>query len=178
MSFINFLKNCHDKNTNEQYKRGSVLEFNDERASEIIGAGVAKEVSAGGESKEETQLVGWTSIIPNTFEEMDLDQYDYDVFTILFYMRKGSNRQGVKFELTKSELRKILSKTLTNEVVITRACQGVSNVNNIAMIRQTVQHPANQEGVDIGTIKIKYQFIENGSEVTGLDNFEWCMYAR
>lgn len=177
MSFINFLKNCHDKNTLEQYKRGSVLEFSDQRAKEIVGAGVAKEVGGGEQKREEVLIQGWASITTNTYSEIGLDQYDYDIFTILVYMRKGQNRQGVKFELTKSELQKLLSKATTNELVITRTIAGINNANDIALLKQTVQRPT-QESTGVGTLKIKYQLFEGGNAVTGLDNLEWCMYAH
>ena len=180
MSFLNFLKNCHDKNTGEQYKRGSVLEFEDERADEIVGAGVAKKVATGGGSTptEEVLIQGWTSITPDTFFEIDMDTYaQHHKFTTLIYVRKGSNREAVKFELTKEELNKLISKATTHELVNVKACCGISNTNNVAMIKRTIQRPT-QDSAGMGVLKIKYQMFEGGSAVSGLDNFEYCMYAE
>lgn len=129
----------------------------------------------------ETIIQGWTAITPNTFETLNISQAIAEGkkrFTILIYARKGSNRQAIKYELTLSELKKLLSKATTNELTITRSCAGITNANNIALCKQSVKQVYDNGVVLEGVLEIKYQIYEGGNAVTGLDNFECCVYAE
>lgn len=131
--------------------------------------------------KGETQIKGWVPITPNTYETLNISQAIADGkkrFTILVYARKGSNRQVIKFELTLTELDKLLSKATTNELTITRSCAGITNSNNIALCKQTVKRVYDGDVALEGVLDIKYQIYEGGNAVTGLDNFECCIYAE
>lgn len=138
-----------------------------------------KKIETKANKTEEIKVIGWTSIIPNEFQELDLNSYfeqGKHKFTILVYIRKDSNRQAVKFELTTSELNKLISKglaSLNNTLVITRSCQGISNINKIAMLRQTMKKTETD-----GIIQLKYEIYEDGVSQSGLNNFEFCMYAE
>lgn len=48
---VRFTTDCHDKYTLKLYKKGTVREFPEQRARELIEAGVAKEVTRAGNSK-------------------------------------------------------------------------------------------------------------------------------
>lgn len=129
----------------------------------------------------ETIIQGWAAITPNTYLRLDISQaiaQGKKRFTILVYARKGSNRQAIKYELTLSELDKLLSKATTNELTITRSCAGITNANNIALCKQGVKRVYENDVVVEGVLDIKYQIYEGGNAVTGLDNFECCVYAE
>lgn len=129
----------------------------------------------------ETMIQGWTAITPNTFATLNISQAIAEGkkrFTILIYARKGSNRQSIKYELTLSELDKLLSKATTNELTITRSCAGITNANNIALCKQSVKRVYDGDVALEGVLDIKYQIYEGGNAVTGLDNFECCVYAE
>lgn len=126
----------------------------------------------------EEQLIGWTKITPGTYSELDMDSYSQERFTILVYIRKSTNRQSIKFELTKAELQKLISKATTNELVITRSMMGVADNTKIGMLKQTIKREE-QASNKLGILKIKYQAYEaDGTVISGLDNFEFCMYAE
>ena len=128
---------------------------------------------------EETQLIGWTSITSNEYQELDLNPYldqNKHRFTILVYVRKSNNRQAIKFELTISELNKLISKglqSISNTLVITRSCMGISNVNKNALCKQTLKRTETD-----GIIQLKYEIYEDGVLQSSFDNFEFCMYAE
>ena len=129
----------------------------------------------------ETMIQGWTAITPNTYSRLDISQAIADgkkKFTILVYARKSTNRQAIKLELTLIELEKILSKAQQNELTITRSCDGFTNANDIALCKQSVKQAYENNVALPGVLDIKYQIYEGGQAVTGLDNFEYCIYAE
>ena len=148
---------------------------------ELIGNKTSEELHI---NKPETQIIGWTRITPDTDSELDirdLIEQGYHRFTILVYIRKGGVRQGVKYELTDSELQKIGSKTTTNMVCITRSCLNPNGSNATATVKQCVTAVQDGGGTPIfGLMNIKYQLYDASGTVisSGLDNFEWCMYAE
>ena len=132
--------------------------------------------------KPEVELKGWTSQTVGTFEELDLTNFieaGITRFTILFYMRKSSSRKCIKFELTINELDKYIKKIQTNEAYITRIAQGFSSVSSIGMLVQTIKGIRDETTNELllNKLMIKYNFYENGSEVTAFDNFEFSMYG-
>ena len=132
---------------------------------------------------EEHQLFGWRSIVPDTYEELDLRQFLSDGvknFTILVYLRKGSLRQGVKFSLSSAELTKIFQKIQKNMVCITRTCVDPTTTNGIAMVKQCMEQVVDEnDNIIDGLIKLKYQVYKyNGTVISGFDNFEWCFYGE
>ena len=132
--------------------------------------------------KNENQIHGWTSITQNVESQLDIRpqlEQGYTRFTILVYLRKGSIRQGVKFELTKAELEKIGSKVNQNMVCITRSCLSPSGNNSLANVKQCVT-TVHENGVAVnGLMNIMYNLYDyQGNQITSLDNFEWCMYAE
>lgn len=145
----------------------------------------------GIENTQEEQIVGWTTITPNTYKEFDFDQYpQYNTFVFLIYMRQQNYivRNFIKIELTRAELEKILTKGTTNEFIIPRAF-GYNPENNVTSIpftgilRQVMQRPT-QTSTGLGKIKIKYQastmkqVYRSPEEITTFDNFEYCVYAK
>ena len=132
---------------------------------------------------QEVQIHGWTRITQGEEHELDIRPQiteGYERFTILVYMRKGSIRQGVKYELTKAELEKIGSKVQSNMVCITRSCINPSGDNSSATLKQCVTAMQDENNHPIfGYMKIKYNLYGyTGTSISGLDNFEWCMYAE
>ena len=131
---------------------------------------------------EETQIKGWTAITPDTYEELDLTtelNSGKKKFTIIVYVRKGQIRQAIKFELTTSELSKILSKVNRNMVCITRSCVDPTNDTKIAMLKQCMEQVYDGDTKVDGHIKLKYGiYTLEGTLITALDNFEWCFYAE
>lgn len=134
--------------------------------------------------KHEDQVVGWTRITMDTDEDVDIRpqiEQGYHKFTILVYIRKGSIRQGVKYELTAPELQKIGSKVQKNMVCITRTCIDPSGSNAICTLKQCVTANLDEGDQPIfGFMKIKYNMYNASGTLitTPLDNFEWCMYAE
>lgn len=133
--------------------------------------------------KHEDMIVGWTRIDQDVESDVDIRQQieaGYTKFTILFYIRKSNVRQGVKYELTAAELQKIGSKVNKNMVCITRSCINPNGDNSMATVKQCVTANQDASGNPIfGFMKIKYNLYDmNGTPITGLDNFEWCMYAE
>lgn len=131
----------------------------------------------------EVQIHGWTSITQGEEHELDIRPQiaeGYERFTILVYMRKGNIRQGVKYELTKAELEKIGSKIKTNMVCITRSCINPSGNNSMCTLKQCVTAMQDENNQPIfGYMKISYNLYDyTGTSITGLDNYEWCMYAE
>ena len=133
--------------------------------------------------KHEEQIIGWTRITQDVEDEVDIRPQlalGYEKFTILVYLRKGNVRQGVKYELTSTELQKIGNKVNKNMVCITRSCINPNGDNSICTIKQCVT--AMQDGNTnpiFGYMKIKYNLYDYlGTTINGLDNFEWCMYAE
>ena len=132
---------------------------------------------------QETQILGWTRLTDDTFQELDLNpeiEAGKTRFTILVYMRKGSIRVATKYELTLSELTKLMSKVTTNMLCIVRMVCSPLNNNEMAMLRQCVQAKLDGNGHVIpNVINIKYSLIDkNGTVISGLDNYEWCFYAE
>ena len=132
---------------------------------------------------EEGQIKGWTRITDNVEEELDIREQinqGYKRFTILVYMRKGNVRQGVKYELTAPELQKIGSKITTNMVCITRSCINPNGDNSICTVKQCVTAMLDENNRPIfGYMKIKYNLYNaSGTSISGLDNFEYCLYAE
>ena len=134
--------------------------------------------------KHEDQILGWTRITMDTDEDLDIRpqlEAGYTRFTILVYIRKGSIRQGVKYELTASELQKIGSKVQKNMVCITRTCIDPSGSNAVCTVKQCVTANQDASGNPIfGFMKIKYNLYDAAGTLitTALDNFEYCMYAE
>lgn len=133
--------------------------------------------------KSEDQIVGWTRIEQDVETDLDIRpqiEAGYTKFTILVYIRKSSVRQGVKYELTSAELQKIGSKVNKNMVCITRSCINPNGDNSMSTVKQCVTANQDASGTPIfGFMKIKYNLYDmNGTPITGLDNFEWCMYAE
>lgn len=134
--------------------------------------------------KHEDIVIGWTRITMDTDEDLDIRQQieaGYKRFTILVYIRKGNIRQGVKYELTASELQKIGSKVQKNMVCITRTCIDPSGSNAVCTVKQCVTANQDASGNPIfGFMKIKYNLYNaSGTAITtALDNFEYCMYAE
>lgn len=134
--------------------------------------------------KHEDQIVGWTKITMDTDADLDIRpqiEAGYKRFTILVYIRKGQIRQGVKYELTASELQKIGSKVQNNMVCITRTCIDPSGSNAVCTLKQCVTANKDEQGNPIfGFMKIKYNLYDASGTAyaSTLDNFEWCMYAE
>lgn len=133
--------------------------------------------------KHEDMIVGWTRIDQDVESDVDIRpqiEAGYSKFTILVYIRKGNVRQGVKYELTAAELQKIGSKVTKNMVCITRSCINPNGDNSMGTVKQCVTANQDEGGNPIfGFMKIKYNLYDmNGTPITGLDNFEWCMYAE
>ena len=146
---------------------------------ELIGDKTSVEL---GLDNPEVQIFGWSRIAPDEYHELDLRPYieqGYETFTILVYIRLGEIRQGVKFELTISELEKFLGKTQKNMLCITRMCVDPDNQYKMAMLKQCVQQVYDGDTRIDGLIKIKYTiWNSNAVQVTTMNNFEWCFYAR
>ena len=95
------------------------------------------------------------------------------------YIRKNQIRQAIKFELTTSELNKILHKISKSMVCITRSCVDPDNANKIAMLKQCMEQVYDGDTKIDGVIRLKYAvYNTDGTMVSGLNNFEWCMYAE
>ena len=131
----------------------------------------------------EVQIKGWTRIVDDVEEELDIRNeiaQGFKRFTILVYIRKGNIRQGVKYELTAPELEKIGSKIQKNMVCITRSCINPNGDNSICTVKQCVTAMQDENNNPIfGYMKIKYNLYNaTGTSITGLDNFEYCIYAE
>lgn len=132
--------------------------------------------------KEEHQVIGWTKV-DGGFVQLDLRPYIAEgctKFTILCYVRKGTIRQGIKFELTLSELNKFLSKVTNNVMCITKMCINPSNENESGFLKQCIKkHLENGQPVD-NVIEIMHNIYANNAmiPVANLDNFECCMFGE
>ena len=110
------------------------------------------------EVTEETQIKGWTAITPDTYEELDLTTEQNSgkkKFTIIVYIRKGQIRQAIKFELTTSELNKILNKVNKNMVCITRSCVDTTDPTKIAMLKQCMTKSRKKALISMSFLKKK-----------------------
>ena len=149
-----------------------------------IGTTKAKPILVTGNSgsKKEEQIHGWQKITQDVEAQLDIRsqlEAGYTRFTILVYIRKGSIRQGVKFELTSEELKKIGSKVTKNMVCITRSCINPSGDNSMATVKQCVTAVVENNEPVFGLMNIKYNLYNyQGQQITGLDNFEECLYAE
>ena len=145
-------------------------------------SGLQGEIDNKANKTEETQIIGWTKITADTYEELDLTNElnaGKHKFTIIVYIRKGNIRQAVKFELTASELGKVLSKINKNMVCITRSCVDPTNDTKIAMLKQCMEQVYDGDTKVEGHIRLKYGiYTTEGTLITALDNFEWCFYAE
>lgn len=132
--------------------------------------------------KDEHQVIGWTKV-DGGYVQLDLRPFVAEgctKFTILCYIRKGNIRQGIKFELTLSELGKFLHKVNNNVMCITRMIVNPTNENQSAMLKQCIKkHLENGNPVD-NVIEIMHNVYVNGTmtPVTDLDNFECCMFGE
>lgn len=144
--------------------------------------GLVEELNTKADKTEETQIKGWTPITVDTYEELDLTKElnaGKNRFTIIVYIRKSNIRQSVKFELTISELNKILYKVKKNMVCITRSCVDPTNANKIALLKQCMEQVYDGDTIVEGHIRLKYGiYALDGTLISALDNFEWCFYAE
>ena len=157
--------------------------LSDTSTNPIQNKAVALALAGKADKTEEVQIHGWQNISQGVESELDIRPQvalGYTRFTILVYIRKGSIRQGVKFELTATELEKIGSKVTKNMVCITRSCISPSGSNASATVKQCVTAMRDENDNPIfGYMKIMYNLYENdGTAISGLDNLEWCMYAQ
>lgn len=127
--------------------------------------------------KDEHQIIGWTKV-DGGYVTLDLRPFVAEgctKFTILCYIRKGSIRQGIKFELTLSELGKFLHKINNNIMCITRMIVNPTNENQPAMLKQCIKR-----GTEDNVIEIMHNVYVDGQmvPVANLDNFECCMFGE
>ena len=174
-------------NTNYKYLP-CLLEAGDEYPIdadvEDIETRIANLESGKADKTEETQAFGWTSVKDkiDTYQDMDLRPLlaaGKTKFTILFYVRKGNVRQIVKFELRTKEKKKIWSKVNKSMVCIAKGCVDPNDNTKLALLRQCMEQVQEGGSVVEGFIKLKYAlYTLDGTLVSALDNFEWCMYAE
>ncbi len=130
----------------------------------------------------EKQIHGWTKITQDEDALLDIRpelKAGYTRFTILVYLRKGNIRQGIKFELTDKEILKYEQKINRNMLCLTKACIDPSGNNALANLKQCLTPVYENDVMIPGLMNLKYNLYKyDGTVITGLDNFEWCMYAE
>lgn len=98
---VKFIKQCMDKNTNEMYYSGTVKEFDDVRAKEIIKTGYAIEFT---ESKIERAIEVQDTLVDPNVVKVDLESLT------LKELKKCAKDLGLATTGTKAELIERINK--------------------------------------------------------------------